>query len=277
LLSDELAALARSAVRQGLKFLVIEAERLEGWARENQLSPAQAWEQALLAGIFPENLERNFPTLSVQDQLQVYRSRVLVVGLGGLGGYQAMFLARLGVGHLLLADGDSFAPANLNRQILATMATLGQPKARATAGFLASINPALKIQPLGEYLQASDYATHLPQIDLVLDALDSLGARRELLAAARQAGKPVIHGAVLGHDGQVTTILPGDGPAFASKYLSAAISTPESPAVLAPIVAIVAGLQVQEAVRLLLNRPLAYHGRLAYLDGDTGRLEFFPL
>lgn len=257
--------------------MVIETGRLEDWAGEHRLSVRQAFEQALLAGIFPDSLERNFPSLTAPEQLRLFKRSVLVAGLGGLGGYQATLLARLGVGRLLLADGDCFAPSNLNRQLLATRDSLGRSKARLSAEFLVGLNPALEVRPLEAYLDAATFAAHLRQVDLGLDALDSFAARRQFLAAARQAGKPVIHGAVLGQDGQVTTILPTDGPEFESRYLNQASFDSEPPTVLAPSVALVAGLQVQEAVRLLLHRPLAYHGRLAYLDGDTGCLELFPL
>jgi molybdopterin/thiamine biosynthesis adenylyltransferase len=257
--------------------LVIESGKLEGWAEKHGFSVRQAYEQALGAGIFIDSLERNFPSLTAPEQLRLFRSSVLVVGLGGLGGYQATILARLGVGRLLLADGDCFVPTNLNRQLLATRDNMGRSKALITAEFLGGIHPALELRPLEEYLDAAKFTAYLRQVDLGLDALDSLAARRQFLAAARQAGKPVIHGAVLGQDGQVTTIFPTDDLAFESRYLNPSSFDSEPPPVLAPTVSLVASLQVQEAVRLLLQRPLAYHGRLAYLDGDTGRLEFFPL
>lgn len=277
MLIDSLKGLSRSSSRQGLDFLVIEVGLLEKWAQQNHLTLRAAWQQALSAGIFPENLERNFPVCTAAQQGRLLAASVLVVGLGGLGGYQAQLLARLGVGRLLLADGDRFAPSNLNRQLLATTASLGESKARTTAAFLQSINPALEVQALAEYLQKDNYLVYLKQVDLALDALDNLPARRELLAAARAANKPVVHGAVLGQDGQVSTILPADAPTFESRYLAQSSSAAASPPVLAPIVSLVASLQVQEAVRVLLDLPLAYHGRLAYMDGDTGCLEFFPL
>ena len=276
MLIDSLTALARPHTRQRQNYSVIGAGLLESWAGQNHLTLREAHRQALSQGIFPETLERNFPTLTAQDQLQLFNASVLIVGLGGLGGYQAQLLARLGLGRLLVADGDRFAPSNLNRQLLATSASLGESKGRTTAEFLRQISPALEIQVLEEYLVKDTYALYLPQVDLALDALDTIPARLELLAAARQTGKPVIHGAVLGQDGQVSTILPGDPLSFESRHLSQALADVESPPVLAPIVSLVASLQVQEAVRLLLRKPLAYHGRLAYLDGDTGCLEFFP-
>jgi molybdopterin/thiamine biosynthesis adenylyltransferase len=276
LLKNSLQALARIGSRQHQEFQVIEERALATWAEQHGLSKRQAYQQALAAGIFPESLERNFPTLSIQEQLHLWRSRVLVVGLGGLGGYQAQLLGRLGTGTLILADGDRFTPANLNRQLLATTDSLGKSKARITAEFIQRLNPALEVRPVEEYLDETSYPVYFSRVDLALDALDTIAGRRLLLAAARRAGKPLIHGAVLGQDGQVTTIFPEDSPDFESRYLSQA-ALAASPPVLAPVVCTVAGLQVQEAVRLLLGRPLAYHGRLAYLDGDTGCLEIFSL
>lgn len=201
----------------------------------------------------------------------------MIAGLGGLGGYQAQLLARIGVGRLVLADGDCFAPTNFNRQILATKDTLGRAKAGATADFISRINQALEVRAVEKFLDPGNYPIILAEVDLALDALDSFGDRRELLMAARKAGTPVIHGAVLGQNGQITTILPEDEPIFASSYLKQPSHFAEPPSVVAPSVSLVATLQVQEAIRLLLNLPLAYHGTLAYLDGDTGRPEFFPL
>ncbi len=116
-------AFARSALRSGLEFLVISQDQLQAWAAARGLTPRQAITAALEASVFPECLERNFPSLSAAGQLTLWRASALVLGLGGLGGCQAQLLARAGVGRLLLADGDVFAPSNLNRQLLATMQT----------------------------------------------------------------------------------------------------------------------------------------------------------
>ncbi len=277
MLNKSIKDLAQANSRQRQNFMVLEDGKLEAWAEQHGLSLREAYQQALANGIFPESLERNFPTLSSQEQLRLFKSTVLVAGLGGLGGYQAQLLARVGVGRLILADGDYFAATNFNRQLFATKDTLGQAKAGVTAGFLRRINPALEVQPLEEYLDESKYGVYLPLTDLAVDALDTFAARRQLLGAARAAGKPVIHGAVLGQDGQITTILPEDEPIFAARYLKEPPLPAEPPPVLAPAVSLVASLQVQETIRLLLNLPLAYHGRLMHLDGDTGRAEFFFL
>jgi molybdopterin/thiamine biosynthesis adenylyltransferase len=265
-------------LRGGREFRVISREHLEAWAAAQDLSMHQALESALESGIFPEELERNFPSLTAADQLTLWRSRVLVVGLGGLGGCQAQLLARAGVGRLLLADGDCFAVSNFNRQLLATSETLGQNKALVTARYLRRINEALEIEALPEFLDQGRLPDLLPRVQVVVDALDTLAARRELVAAARAAGVPMVHGAVSGVFGQVTTILPGDPGESAWLFPVAAAPEPETaPGVLAPTVTLTASLQAVEAIRLLLNQTPAYHGVLAHFDGDTGRLEILPL
>ena len=120
-----LKSIATQVKRSGKEFLIIPQDRLRAWAAEQGLPLRQTIELALKAAIFPECFERNFPSLTAAEQLILWRSAALVAGLGGLGGLQAMLLARAGVGRLFLADGDAFAPSNLNRQLLATNPTLG--------------------------------------------------------------------------------------------------------------------------------------------------------
>ncbi len=273
-----LRSIAIRAIRDEREFSLAPQEGLGSWAADQNLTLRQAIELALEAGIFPECFERNFPSLTPAEQLTLWRSSVLVAGLGGLGGLQAMLLARAGVGRLLLADGDSFAPSNLNRQLLATAATLGQNKALVTAQHLLKVNAALDVQAIPEFLEGDRLRDFLPSVQVVLDALDTLTARRDLITAAQQAGVPVVHGAVRGVFGQVSTILPQDPGDF--PYLFPPGEPPPAetaPGVLAPTVSLVASLQAQEALRLLLGKEPAYRGVLAHFDGDTGRLEILPL
>jgi molybdopterin/thiamine biosynthesis adenylyltransferase len=251
---------------------------LRAWAERLGRSHRQAQEAALEAGIFPECYERNFPSLSPAEQLRLLRSRVLVAGLGGLGGRQAELLARLGVGSLRLADGDVFTPPNLNRQMLATRETLGLNKARVVAGHLLTINDALLVEAFPDFLTPKNLESCLSGAQVALDALDTLAARRSLFAAAQKARVAVIHGAVNGVFGHVLTLMPGDPVGLAHLEAGGPEDAPASPpGVLAPTVALVASLQVQEAVRWLLGRPPLYRGRLAHFDGETGRLEMMDL
>lgn len=272
-----LEALARRLTRGGREFPVVADQDLMAWAASRGLPLPQAFGAALAAGIFPESLERNFPALSAREQLRLLRSAALVIGLGGLGGFQAVLLARLGVGRLVLADGDVFALSNLNRQVFATERTLGFNKALVAARHLKEIHPALQVEPVDQFLGPKNLPHYLVRVQVALDGLDNLPSRRDLFAAAQAAGVPVVHGAVHGHFGQVSTILPQDVESFRKIYALAQPGAEGPPEVLAPVVSLTASLQVQEAARLLLGKTPAYHNALAYFHGDTGRLEVLPL
>jgi molybdopterin/thiamine biosynthesis adenylyltransferase len=274
---ENLNSLARAAVRSGQNLRIIRQDDLRDWAQSSNLTFPQAVAAALQAGIFPENLERNFPAFTSQDQLRLWHSSALVAGLGGLGGTLAELLARVGVGRLLLADGDIFVTSNLNRQWLANQATLGQNKAQVAAQHLQGINPALDLEAIPAYLTPENLATYLSQVQVAVDGLDNLKARRDLFEATQRAGVPLVHGAVVGRFGQVATIFQDDPESFTSIYSPRAQEVERGREILAPVASLIASLQVQEAIRLLLGKPPVYHGRLAHYDGDTGTLELLSL
>jgi molybdopterin-synthase adenylyltransferase len=272
-----LKTIANPVIRSGREFLLVRAPALEAWARERDLSPRQAMAAALAEGIFPECFERNFPSLSAGEQLRLLQSCVLVAGLGGLGGALAVLLARVGVGHLLLADGDVFTPANLNRQLLATRSTLGQNKSQVTARHLQDLNDAVLATAIPLFLDPSNLKSYLSQVQVAVDGLDTTQARRDLLTAAWESGVPAVHGAVAGRFGQVATLMPDDAAGL-TRLLNVLGTEPATTReVLAPTVTLVASLQVQEALRIILGQPPAYQRGLAHFDGDTGRLEIIPL
>ncbi len=119
------------------------------------------------------------------------RARVLVAGLGGVGGYAAEALVRAGVGTLILLDRDRFEPSNLNRQVLADRTTLGEQKVDAAARRFAAISPATRVEAVAEQVTpenaASLVARFLP-LDAVIDAIDDVPAKVALLASATKAG-----------------------------------------------------------------------------------------
>lgn len=256
--------------------MVGDAEVLR-WARTRNLGLHEAYAAALSEGVFPECFERNFPSLSAAEQLRLFESAALVVGLGGLGGNLVTLLARVGVGRLLLADGDVFQPSNLNRQFLATRDALGRNKAEVAEEYLLTINPALSLTAIPRFLDRESLPPYLAQVQIALDGLDNPKSRRDLFAATLAARVPLVHGAVHGRFGQAATILPGDKEAFARIYPPAPPEHEEPRDILAPVASLVASLQVQEAVRLLLGKSPLYSKVLAHFDGDTGRLEMLPL
>jgi molybdopterin/thiamine biosynthesis adenylyltransferase len=270
-------SLVRTGTRGGQEFQTISDHDLRNWAQRHNFTMRQAVGEVLRAGIFPECYERNFPSLSGPEQVRLFDSSVLVVGLGGLGGALAMLLARVGVGRFLLADGDVITLSNLNRQCLATQMSLGENKAQVAAAHLHEINPALRAIAIPNYLNPDNLPGHLSQVQVVIDGLDNLNSRRQLFAAAQKAGVPLVHGAVVAIFGQVTTVLPDDPDSFFTIYTDVTREPKGSREILAPVVTLTASLQAQEAMRVLLGQPPAYHGRLAHFDGETGTLQLLPL
>jgi len=229
-------------------------------------------------GEWPPALIRNRPTLSAPEQERLLAATAAVVGLGGLGGYLATLLARAGVGHLVLVDGDAYETSNLNRQVLATAETLGRNKARVTDAFCRSIRPGLRTTVRDAHFRPADADAVLQGVDVVLDGLDGIPARKALFAAARERRIPFVHGAVLGVSGQTATFLPESPVTLDHVYPH---DTPGGsappPSVLAPVVAVIAGFQALEAVRILCGHPPANAGTLVFFDGADLSLRRIPL
>ena len=158
-----------------------------------------------------ERYSRNIPAVSEEDMEKLKQSRVLVVGCGGLGGFIIEYLSRMGVGEIIAADGDVFCESNLNRQILCTTDMMGVNKARAAADRVRSVNPGVRVRAVPEFLTKENAARLLADADIVMDALDNVGARFILEDAAAEAGVAIVHGAICGWDLQVMLVPPGSG------------------------------------------------------------------
>ena len=158
-----------------------------------------------------QRYSRNLPALSRQEQELLHKKRVLVAGCGGLGGYITENLLRLGIGHITAVDGDSFDVSNLNRQLLATEATIGKSKAEAAKERAALVNPSVEFMAIGKYITPENAADTIAGHNIVIDALDSVSARLLLEDACAQADIPLIHGAVCGWCCQYGVSMPGTG------------------------------------------------------------------
>jgi len=167
-------------------------------------------ELALVLGLLPARYQRNRQTISTGQQLTLFRSRVVVIGCGGLGGYVLEQLARLGVGTIIAVDPDVFEEHNLNRQLLATPATLGRAKVAAATARIAEINPAVTVIAHQIAYAPANGVELLRGADLVIDALDSISTRLDLADSCADLGLTLVHGAIGGWYGQVTTQYPGD-------------------------------------------------------------------
>lgn len=197
---------------------------------------------------------RNMNMLSPEENSSLNKFKVCVVGCGGLGGYIIEMLARLGIGSLTVIDGDVFEETNLNRQILSDMSSLGKPKALVAKERVNNINPLVKIKAVNERLTEENGLEILKGHDVIVDALDSIHTRLLIQKQAEALSIPLVHGAIAGWYGQVTTVFPGDRTLDLlysnndKKGLEAELGNPSfTPA-------LVASIEVSEALKLLINR-----------------------
>lgn len=243
------------------------------------LSRKELERAALAAGIVPGRYLRNIGTLGLAGQRRLHEATVAVIGCGGLGGLVVELLARMGVGCLVLVDGDVFEDNNLNRQLLCTEADLGKPKVMAACARVLAVNPAVEVRCFQERLEADNAAHLLAGADVAVDALDNLPSRFVLEEATRKLGIPLVHGAIAGFLGQVLTIFPGD-PGLAEIYgppgtRERGIEIETGNPAATP--ALVASLQVQEVVKILTGVGEPLRGRLLYVDSAGGEVHTLRL
>jgi len=243
--------------------------------------PGEVELAALRNGIVPERYQRNLGTTGgIEGQAVLLGSRVAVVGLGGLGGTAAELTARMGVKELVLIDGDFFKESNLNRQCMATEENLGQGKAETAAKRIGAVNSAVRTVVFNEFAAEHNIESMLQGCDVVLDCLDNFKARFLLQEACRRLAIPMVHGAIAGFVGQVSTIYPEDKGLQAiygafekgkDKGIEVELGNP------AATPALVAAWQVQEAVKLITGRGRLLRKRLLLIDTETGKCELFEL
>lgn len=153
---------------------------------------------------------RNIGWLLADEQQRLKRCRVAIAGMGGVGGFHLLALARLGVGAFHVADFDRFDLANFNRQVGASCSTLQRPKVDVLAEMALDINPELEITRFEQGVDGSNLAQFLGGVDLYVDGLDffAFQARRATFAACRAAGIPAVTAAPLGMGAAVLNFLP---------------------------------------------------------------------
>ncbi len=224
-------------------------------------------DMALASGFLPKRYQRNRTLFSIADQLTLHRSRVALVGCGGLGGHSAEMLARCGVGCFTCIDPDSFAEHNLNRQRFCTISSLGRPKAEVIAEELADINPATQVDAHVEAFRFDCASDLLGGARIVLDGLDSFDVRSELASACGALSVPFIHGAIGGWYGQFGT-QSADSDVLA-QWLNSACgkvgleSELGNPSFTPPFIA---ALQAAAAVKILLSKDDVFWGKLFFCD-----------
>jgi len=211
--------------------------------------------------------------ITYEEQLLMKQKKVCVVGCGGLGGYIIEMLSRFGIGTMSVVDGDVFDATNLNRQLFSTINTLGKSKAFTAAERVETIDSSLTIQVVATILDRENASDILKGHDVVVDALDSNSARLILLYACKELNIPLVHGAIGGWFGQVSTVFPEDEfirsrvRGMANKGIEKLIGNPSfTPACIASI-------QVAEIIKVLLGRGELLREKIMFIDLLNNEIE----
>ena len=212
---------------------------------------------------------RNIPSITEAEQELLKKKKVAILGCGGLGGYLCEFCARLGIGSIIVCDGDVFEESNLNRQILSTEGNLGTLKAEAAKAYIECTNPDCHVEMICQPF-SSDNASFLKDCDVILDALDSAPFRLLLEDAAEEYSIPLVHGAVNGWSGQVCLVLPGNRTLHRI-YQNAAL--PNNKTVLPFTAAACACMEMSLALKVLIGKSEAEDEALSIFDLFSGQLE----
>lgn len=227
---------------------------------------------ALQMHVLPKRYQRNLGTVGWDGQARLVRATVAVVGAGGLGGWVIETLARMGIGHLILIDGDRFEENNLNRQLGCTEETVGKAKVTCLMERVAKVNGAVEVTAKETWLDEDNAEDLIDGAEVVVDALDTVPARLTLQRAAAACQIPLVHGAIAGYTGQVTTVFPGDlgleaiyGKQPASeKGIETELGNPSATPMM------VSAWQSQEVVKILLEQGEPLRQRMLLFDALAG-------
>jgi len=212
------------------------------------------------------------PHVDITGQQKLLDAKVLIIGLGGLGSPAAMYLTTAGIGEIIIADADEVELSNLQRQILHTSNDIGRAKTASAVDSLNALNPQPLITPVTANLHGSQLDEWVAKVDVILDCSDNFQTRFEVNAACVQHKKPLVSGAAIRMEGQVSVFRSdlGSGPCYRCLYtdeheLGERCS---ETGILAPVVGIIGCIQATEALKLLLGLGELLNGRLLLLDAS---------
>ena len=210
------------------------------------------------------------PEIDAEGQQRLANARVLIIGLGGLGSPVSMYLASAGVGHLVLVDYDKVDLSNLQRQIVHSTADIDRLKIDSAKKTLAALNPEIAITTIDHALEEQELFEQAKLADVIIDASDNFQTRFAINEASVQTKTPLVSGAAIRFEGQVTVFDPRDesSPCYRCLY-NDDVTTQETctaNGVIAPLLGIIGSIQANEAMKLIMGIGDSLVGRLLLID-----------
>jgi len=210
-----------------------------------------------------DRYSRNKKMISLTEQETLSRSTVVVLGVGGLGGYVMEMLTRIGIGKLILVDYDRFETTNLNRQIISTEINLGLLKVEEAKKRAEIINSKIEVIGVNKKISYNNIDEIIRGADVIVDALDSSKLKKIVEVSCNRNKIPMVHGAIGGWIGQIAVIMPGDfilDKIYKKDDLENKLGNPSfTPA-------LVASIQVGEVIKLILNKGELLSNEVLYID-----------
>ena len=213
------------------------------------------------------------PQIDIEGQQRLLDASVAVFGLGGLGSPIAMYLAAAGVGRLVLIDYDVVELSNLQRQVVHRTDDLARPKVESARDTVLELNPGTRVECINERLDADGLDAVIPGVDVAVDGTDNFEARFAINAACFRAGKPLVSGAAIRFEGQVSVYHPGvgDSPCYQCLYrdTTTVAQTCAETGVVAPLLGIIGAVEALETMKVIMGVGRDLTGRLLLLDALT--------
>ena len=212
--------------------------------------------------------------IGVEGQERIAAAHALVIGAGGLGSPVALYLGTAGVGRITLVDHDKVDLTNLQRQIAHNLQRVGEPKAESAREAIASINPEVQVTPVVARADAALLDALVPQADVVIDCCDNFTTRHAINRACVKHGKPLVSGAAIRFDGQLSVfdLRDAKSPCYACVFPPSddfEETRCATMGVFAPLVGIIGAMQAAEALKLIAHAGTSLAGRLQMLDARS--------
>ena len=230
-----------------------------------------------------ERYHRNalVPQVGLVGQQRIRASRMLLIGAGGLGAPAALYLAAAGVGTIGLVDDDDVDVSNLQRQVIHATAAVGRPKVDSAAEAIRALNPDIEVVAHRTRLTADNALEQLDGWDVVIDGTDNFPTRYLVNDATVMLGLPLVHGAVLGFNGQVGVFDARRGPCYRCLHPApppaGSVPSCAEAGVLGVLPGIIGTMQAAEALKLVIGGGQPLLGRLALLDAWGAHLREIPV
>ena len=210
-----------------------------------------------------DRYSRNKNLISPEEQEKLSKSKVVILGVGGLGGYVVEMLTRVGVGKLIIVDFDEFETTNLNRQIISTEDNLGLLKVEEAKKRIETINSEIEVTAVNKRISFHNIDGIIKGADIVVDGLDSPKLKKIVELSCTRNNIPMVHGAIGGWIAQIAVIMPGDfilEKIYKDDHFENKMGNPSFTPALA------ASIQVGEVIKLLLDRGEVLNNEALYID-----------